>query len=127
VRIAGVRLSDGRLVWLDAGVHDIQPLDLVTAQLAAGEAEGLVYVTPEALVSPPPHIEGLVIDCRPRARSDQDCNKLPGAEFPALGESVRSGDIAGTVIALDPVNQRMTIGHGDGETSVVSLDTLADE
>lgn len=120
-----MRLRDGSVVWLDAGSHDIRPLDGVMARLATGEAEGVVFVIPEAMLSPAPRLDGLVIDSWIVSPLDHDCSYLPGSEFPALGETVGSGDFRGTVVALDPVERRVTIARGANETSVVPLDELS--
>jgi hypothetical protein len=127
VRIAGVRLQDGSVVWLDAGSHGIRQLDRAIVRLAAGEVEGAVFVTPEAMLSPPPRVDGLVVKSWTSSPPDRDCNFLPGSEFPVLGERVRSGDLEGTVVALDPVERRVTFAHGTDETSVVPLEDLSGE
>jgi hypothetical protein len=119
-----VRLEDGLVVWLDAGDFSIAPLGHVTAHLAAGDEEGQVFVTPEQILSPPTRIDGVIIHYYSPVQSDQVCTDLPGSEFPTLGETVRRGDVSGIVIALDPVERRVTIAPEDAAPLVVSLDDI---
>jgi hypothetical protein len=127
MRIAGVRLDDGRTVWLDAGDLSVAPLDRATALLEGTEWEGEVIVPPERLLSPPDRIDGLLVKLGPPALDEDECEYLPGAEFPVLGQSVQWGEIAGTVVALDPAERRVTIAHSGGSESVFSLGELPGE
>jgi len=120
-----VRLKDGSMVWLDAETRAVLPLDPVTACLDAGEVEGEVFITPEALLSLPPRIDGSLVERRLSTSPEHDCSRLPNSEFPALGETVRSDDLQGTVIALDPVERRVTISTGPNDTRVIPVDELS--
>ena len=113
------------MVWLDAGTSTVLPLAPVTACLAAGEQEGEVFITPEALLTLPPRIDGSLVERRLPTSAERDCGDLPNSEFPALGETVRSDDLQGTVVALDPVERRVTISSGPDNTKVVPWDELS--
>jgi hypothetical protein len=125
MRIAGVRLDDGRTVWLDARDLTVVALDRATAQLDGSEWEGEVFVAPEQMVSPPDGVDGLLTQSQPPSLSEDTCGHLPGSEFPTLGQTVQGEGIAGTVVALDPAERRVTIAHSGGAETVLSLGDLA--
>jgi hypothetical protein len=127
VRVAGVRLADGRMVWLDAGDLALVPLSQVKVRLPGGDEPGEVFVSPAELLSPPSHIDGLLIEAHDPRRPEGDCSELPGSEFPALGETVRRAGGEGTVVALDPAERRITIAHGADALTVVMLDDVTGE
>jgi hypothetical protein len=115
--VAGVRLTDGRLVWVEAGEEVLSPLDRVVVDLDGAEERGRVMVTLGQLlrpVLPSGRLLRMELDGVP----DSDCEDLPGADMPPLGGPLENG----VVIAIDAVNHTVTIETADGErrTSVVS-------
>ena len=127
MRIAGVRLKGGRVVWLDAGTISVAPLDCATADVDGNACQGEVFVAPEQLLSPPNRIDGRLLESHPPAPAKQDCDHLPGAQLPVLGQAMRWGAVRGAVMALDPANDRVTIAHGDGSQTVLPLRELSDD
>ena len=119
MRIAGVRLDDGRMVWLDAAEVEVVPLSWVKVRLVDGDRDGDVFVTPDEFLNTPAHLDGIVVESRPPHSPDPDCSYLPGSEFPALGETVRRGEFEGMIVALDPVQQQVTIAPASGTPMVV--------
>jgi hypothetical protein len=61
MRIAGVRLDGGRMVWAEAAEISLETLQRVVVRLPEGEAEGRVFVTPQQLMQAPETVEGTVI------------------------------------------------------------------
>jgi hypothetical protein len=114
------------VVWLDAGTLSVAPLDWATALVGGNALEGEVFVAPEQLLSPPDQIDGRLLESRAAVPADRDCNYLPGAELPVLGQAVQWGAIRAAVVALDPANDRVTIAPGDGGQTVVPLKDLSD-
>jgi hypothetical protein len=116
VRIAGVRLAGGEVVWVEAGDVDVQPLDDAVVSVAGGEFSGTVIVTPEALLRPVTATGGIV-GVSSRTAQERDCTDLPGADMPPLGSGVDEG----VVVAVDAVNRTATIEMPDGTRTVTTL------
>lgn len=110
--IAGVRLDDGRLVWVDAGELELQPLDQVVVEFDGREYQGQVMIAPEALIRPV-QPTGRIAGISPRDSADTDCSDLPGADMPPLGTRV-AGEI---VMAVDAVKRTITVEGTDGTRS----------
>lgn len=125
MRIVGVRLNTGRAVWLDAGELSVTPLDRATAQVDGSNQEGEVFVAPHQVWAPPERIDGLLLASQPPVLADDDCDHIPGAELPALGQAVQWGDIHGVVVELDPVEKLVTIAHQGDERTVVPLSDIS--
>jgi hypothetical protein len=115
VSITGVRLTDGRLVWVEAGVTELQPLDRVVVDVDGQERPGRVAIAPEALIRPVETVGRIV---RVNAHNhDDSCPALPGADMPPLG-----GEVDGeTVIAVDAVNRTFTLETVDGSRTTRSV------
>jgi hypothetical protein len=125
VRIAGVRLIGGSAVWLDAGDLSAAPLDRATVRIDGSIRAGEVFVAPEQVLSPPDRVDGLLVESHAPQAGDEDCDYLPGAELPTLGQAVQWGSIRGTVVALDPVEDRVTIEHSGDTQMVISLGDIS--
>lgn len=110
MRIAGVRLENSRVVWVDAGDLDIDPLDDVVVAVDGGESRGMVIVAPDALLRPT-EAEGWVVHVAPGRPDEDDCGDLPGADMPPLG-SQRDG---GMVVSIDAVKRQVMVEMPDGE------------
>lgn len=123
MRIAGIRLPDGRALWLDAGQHELVPLDRVHGSTAGGEVEGIVFVTPDQLLQPQAQADGTITDVERRHQSDPDCDDLPGADLPPLGTKFEAEGVCGTVVGLDPVAGSVTVRQDDGREVAVPLST----
>lgn len=115
MRTAGVRLRDGRALWVDAADRAMSPLDEAIVRLHDGDCTGYVFVTPEQLLRAPEPIEGLIVAVWRRGEDPQECLDLPGSDMPPLGSQVEIGGARGTVNALDPVGRtvRVTRPHDD--------------
>ncbi len=113
------------MVWLDADEAGIVPLSRVSVRLVDGDTHGEVFVTPEEFLTPPAHLDGIVVESRPPLPPDPDCAYLPGSEFPALGEMVQQGEVEGIVVALDPVQRQVTISAENGSPTLVPWDDRA--
>jgi hypothetical protein len=117
VRIAGVRLPDGRAVWLDAGGLPVSPLDRVVAEVEGAEATGEVFVAPDQLLTSLPP-DGSISRVLPPKPDALDCSGLPGASMPPLGTRVSTAEGSGTVIGVDAVHGTVTVQREDGTTVV---------
>ncbi len=124
MRVAGVRLGDGRAVWVDAGAWELAPLDAVIVRLEAGDFTGSVFVTPEQLVRGVERIDGTVVEVSPASTDEEKCADLPGADLPPLGSVVRTDRVKGRVTALDPTRRLATLTRDDGSQVVVPVDDL---
>lgn len=127
MRVAGVRLIAGDMVWLDAGSLALRSLDRVVAHLPDGDVPGEVFVTPEDLISFSAESQGCVLESHAPSQPVDDCSTLPGSEFPVLGRRVRSGAVSGTVVALEVVARRVTIAVEGAEESTVALEDITVE
>jgi hypothetical protein len=116
MRIAGVRLPDGRAVWVDAGKVEVSVRDTALVRLADGDARGFVFVSPEQLAQPPEHVAGYLVEAACPASSETSCADLPGADMPALGSIVEIEGEIGTVTGIDAVKREATITREDGSS-----------
>lgn len=107
--IAGVRLTDGRFVWADAGEFMLHALDGVAVKLDGEEFPGLVSVAPDALLRAI-ETSGEIVDLIEHELQAADCGAIPGACMPPLGASFGGG----TVMAVDAVNRTVTVALPDG-------------
>jgi len=125
VRIAGVH-ADKRMVWLDAGSHQLHPWDRVMLDWDGSAAEGRVVVCPEQLVQPPEHIEGAITGVVPvESERSFDCGDRL-SDLPPLGSTAWLREGSGTVVQLDPVRRMVTIQtHEHGLIQVVLTELLA--
>jgi len=114
VKLYGVRLLDGRLVWVEPAELQARPGDAVRCHVDAREEDGLVTITPELLLQGPSQSQGELLEILPRA-TDDACRDLPLAWLPPLGSTVSSPRASGQVIALDPVRGRTTLLTDGGE------------
>lgn len=114
MRVAGVRLPDGRAVWADARTHQISALDEAVVRLPEGELVGSVFVTPEQFIEPPQRVDAAVVEVRARALPAETCGDLPGSDLPYLGSTVRLNGIQARVMAVDPVKRTVTVTGEDG-------------
>lgn len=126
MKIAGVRLLDGRVVWLDAGHTAVAPLDHVTAWMDGSTSQGEVFLAPHQMLTAPEHIDGMLTRVIPRSPVEAECDRLPGAELPALAQRVAWDGMPAGVVALDPVGRRVTIVLVDGTERIVPLEELSD-
>lgn len=115
MRVAGIRLPDDRVMWLDAGEHELAPLDRVRARAAGEDVAGIVFVAPEQVLQPPVEVAGTITDVAPRPRPDPGCDDLPGADLPPLGTRFEAGGVVGMVVRLDPVGRTVTVRPDEGE------------
>jgi hypothetical protein len=115
MRIAGVRLDSGRLVWVDAGDLEVQPLDEAAVDLAGVSVDGHIAVVPEALVRPVPP-EGRLVESHTSHITTDTCAELPGAAMPPLGTNYAGG----TVVSVDSLNGTATVRLSDGDLQVVA-------
>jgi hypothetical protein len=115
VRVAGVRLPDGRAIWADAAGWELVPPCRVLLRLPEGEVAGVVFVSPEQLLRPVPEVEGTVVAVQPRP-DDDGGEDLPGSDLPYLGSSLTVGGRAGLVTGLDPVRRTVTLTMEDGDS-----------
>ncbi len=106
---AGVRLTSGQVVWVEAGGVSVQPLDNVVVDLGGKELQGQVIVAPEALLRPV-QASGRVRRVMEKNRIDGRCAELGGADVPPLGTTEQDG----IVIAVDAVNRTVTVEGSDG-------------
>jgi hypothetical protein len=116
MRIAGVRMADGRLVWVDAGDLDIEPLDDVDMVVDRDALSGTVTVAPQSLLRPVETV-GQIVHTSSPGRGQSECSELPGADMPALG----SGWGDGTVVAVDAVNRTATVEMADGSRADIDV------
>ncbi len=113
MRIAGVRLLDGRLIWVDAARHELDPLEEVTVRIDSGEEPATVYVTPEQLFHDSGSMEGVITARHTRAVADSDaCEDLPGAHFPPLGSMIETPDGPAVVISIDHASGKVRTSSG---------------
>lgn len=114
MRLYGVRLTDGRLVWLESEDAGAQSGERVRCLVDGQEEEGLVMVTPELLLHGPEESQGklLAVLLEKAERSD---GELPLAWLPPLGSRVRSSEATGRVVGLDPVAGEATVLTEGGE------------
>ena len=124
MRIAGARLRDGTMAWLDAGDLNVGLLDEARAEIGGAVVTGNVYVAPEQVLAAPDHVDGVLIATRSIDRTDGDCGRLPGADLPVLGQRALTGTVRGMIVALDPVRRRVTIAGPDGESIESSVDDI---
>ena len=128
MRVAGVRLPDGRVVWADAEAWPMSPLDTAVVRLSEGEVAGSVFVSPEQLIQPPERVDGVVVEIRPREIPEERCGDLPGSDLPYLGSTARAETIKGRVTALDPVKRLVTLTRDDGsEVEVPASEILPEQ
>ena len=127
MKIAGVHLSDQRLVWIEAGERALLPLDHVRVLLPVGEREGVVYVTPDQLVRPPERVEGKLLASSPPVPPTREDRGLPGASLPPLGTLLRSNDREGTVTGLDPIRNVVTLSVDGEQIDVPAASTTRDD
>lgn len=113
--VAGVRLAGGRLVWVEAGDWNPQPLDAVTVDADDREYQGQVIVAPQALLRPVT-ASGKIVQVTPRPTEETDCSNLPGADMPPLGSKQPDG----VVVAVDAISRTFTVEAPDGARSVHS-------
>ena len=125
MRIAAVRLKDGRTVWADAGTWLLTPLDEVTVRLSHADALGTVFVTPEQLLQLPQRPDGVVIEIYQCEVDEINCLELPGAEMPPLGSTVPVQGTAGTIVRVDAVHRRVRLRQADGSEVVLPLADLS--
>ncbi|HEX6510553.1 MAG TPA: hypothetical protein VF221_23235 [Chloroflexota bacterium] len=111
MRIAGVRLPDGRAFWVDAGMHRLRPLDSVLLSLNGTSVQGTIFVAPEQLLSAVEVDEADLIEVLEADGVRHRCDDLPGAELPPLGSQL----LKGTVRAIDPIRRQVTLQLHDGE------------
>ncbi|GAC1463051.1 MAG: hypothetical protein NVS2B16_11240 [Chloroflexota bacterium] len=118
MRIAGVRLLDGTVLWADAGDLPVAPLDTVDVTTDDGMVAGTVFVAPEQFLRPPPHVEGVVVRRHPCGVDPAGWDADVYTGMPALGSTARTADLAGTVVGCDAVRGRVTLRAYDEETEV---------
>jgi hypothetical protein len=121
VRIAGVRLNDGRMIWVDALSSEMHPLDRVEVRLSEGDVEGRVFVTPEQIVRMPERIHGAVLARKRQSVGGETSDALPGSEMPPLGSRISSAMIEGMVVRLDPVARTILVRTSESEDVEVQL------
>lgn len=115
--IAGVRLTGGRMVWVEAGEFVLEPLDEVTVEIDGNEYQGRVLVAPEALIRPT-ETEGRIVAAVAHEIGDVGCSELPGADMPPLGTQIEGG----SVIAVDAVTRTVTVKAPDGTRNIKTLE-----
>lgn len=123
MRIAGVRLPDGHALWLDAGQHELVPLDRVHGSTDGGQVEGIIFVTPDQLLQSPAEVDGTITDVMPRQHPDPDCDDLPSADLPPLGTKFEAEGVYGMVVGLDPVGRIVTVRQDDGNEGTLLHDS----
>ena len=123
MRVAGIRLRDGRTIWADAGDMDLAVLDRAEIRGPVGGETGVVCVIPEHMTGMPPRIDGQVVDVQPHTAPDDDCGAVRGAEMPPLGSTLSAGQNKGVVIAVDAVRGQVTLRGEDGRDVVESYTT----
>lgn len=125
MRIAGVH-ADKRMVWVDAGSHQLHPWDRVLLDWGVGATEGRVVVCPEQLIQPPENIGGVITGVVPfEAEGSFDCGKRL-SDLPPLGSTARITTGSGTVVQIDSVRRIVTVQtHEDGLIQVALTDLLA--
>lgn len=119
MRILGVRLDDGALVWADAGEHDPAPLDRVVLDSGESGSRGVVVITAGQLRRPPKTVDGVVLQVAPYS-TDPDCRDLPHAHLPPLGTRVSAHEIRGMVTALDVVHDLVTVRQDNGHEETIA-------
>ncbi len=125
MRIAGVRLKDGRTVWADAGTWPLTPLDEVSVRLSHADLLGTVFVTPEQLLQLPQRPDGVVIEIYQSEVDEIDCLDLPGGEMPPLGSTVPVQGAIATIVRVDAVHRRVSLRQEDGTEVVFPLADLS--
>lgn len=118
MRIAGGQLSDGGIVWLDAGDYNLAPLDGVHFRANGTLMHADIIVTPNQLLRPPTRVDGTIADLLPREQPDVDCDDLPGADLPPLGTEWAENGVTGLIVGLDPVGGTVTVRQDDGATVI---------
>lgn len=109
------------MLWLDAGAHDLAPLDAVTCAITEGMCRGTVFVTPECMLQKPARVHGTIVAVAESPHPDRDCLNLPGADLPPLGSFWSAERVSGVVVRIDPVNRKATVRQGDEVEVVVSV------
>jgi hypothetical protein len=122
VTTVGVRLTDGKLVWVTSATHVLRPADRVRVTLSGAEWTGTVVIGPDGLLSPMPAVAGEVIERVESQEDDLACDALPGADLPPLGSVVRLGPLEGVVTQLHPVQRLVTITDSSGEAHTLPFD-----
>jgi hypothetical protein len=123
VKLYGVRLTDGRLVWLEADGAEAQSGERVHCLVDGQEEEGLITVTPELLLRGPEESRGKLLAVIPEGLED-DGVEIPLAWLPPLGCRVRSSEATGQVVGLDPVGGQATVLTDGGERVVCDAAVL---
>lgn len=124
MRIAGVRLGAGRLVWVEGRDFELSPGEAVTVLLPDGSRTGTVFVAPHQVGAPPVEVEGVLTDVIRAESDDDDCSSLPGETLPALGTHTISERGQEMVIAIDAARQRVRLRGGDGVETEVPVSAL---
>lgn len=121
MRVTGVRTPDGRVLWVDAGPYQPEPLDAVICRTEDGNHHGTVFISPDAMLHCAVEADGLILQVIPYRQPDPNCADLPGADLPALGTRWIGGDVAGVVVRIDPIGRSMIVRQADGTEAEVPL------
>lgn len=121
MRIAGVRLLDGRALWVEAGDRHLSLLDRAVVQVERTRVTGYVFATPEQLIGSCPVVDAILLEVAPPETPSDECEFMPGSELPPLGSTVQTAAGEATVTALDPVRQLVTVRTPLGAQTTVDL------
>ncbi|HZU11273.1 MAG TPA: hypothetical protein VFB58_00390 [Chloroflexota bacterium] len=110
MNVAGIRLGDGRLVWVAAEGMDPQPLDEAVVRIGDQSLTGVVVVAP-AQLSGSPDVAGHLVSAQAREVPPLSCDDLPGAAMPPLGTETPEG----IVTAINAVTGMVSLTRPDGE------------
>jgi hypothetical protein len=119
--VAGVRLSGGRLVWVDTRTVSVHVGEMAVIRVGESEERGLVCVGPHQLVAGTPTSQGIVIAVCPVEDDESNATcEMPLAAIPPLGTHVDTPRGSARVTSLDPVAGKVGVTLDDG--SMVTYD-----
>jgi hypothetical protein len=123
--IAGVQLSNGTRLWVDAGEHRPRPMDRITVLIDGETHEATVFAAPDQLSPTNLDPAGTIVSVM-GAKQATEPTGLPGAAMPPLGSRVRWQGQQAMVTAIDPIAQTVTIDVS-GESTVLGIHEVAEE